>query len=100
MPYTKSYRTIIPLEPGGDLELLRWLTRESFENTAANMGLTITEYNEREVPWLDLPPRAAEHLPLRADEYTWHEFSAVATLPQETVDWLMAESAWRKAGGK
>ncbi|ASR85910.1 minor tail protein [Mycobacterium Phage Niklas] len=99
MPYTKSYRTIIPVEPGADLEVLRWLTRESFENAAGSMGLAITEYAEREVPWLDLPPKAAEHLPLRADEYTWLEFSAVGVIPEVTIEWLTAESAWRKAGG-
>ncbi|AHB79556.1 hypothetical protein PBI_VALIDUS_26 [Mycobacterium phage Validus] len=102
MPYTKSFRTIIPLEPGADLEVLRWLTRESFDRTAGNLGLTIVEYNEREVPWTDLPPKAAEHLPLRADEYTWHEFTAVGAIDEVAIEWLTAESAWRnaQAGGK
>ncbi|QFG09218.1 hypothetical protein SEA_EFRA2_26 [Mycobacterium phage Efra2] len=102
MAYTKSYRTIVPLEPDADLDLARWLARESFERTAGNMGLTIVEYAEREVSWLDLPPKAAEHLPLRADEYTWYEFTGVGAIPAEAIEWLTAESAWRnaQAGGK
>ncbi|ASR85227.1 minor tail protein [Mycobacterium phage SirPhilip] len=102
MPYTKSYRTIIPIEPGADVEVLRWLTRESFEKAAGFMGLTITEYGEREVPWTELPPKAAEHLPLRADEYEWREFTGTGAVSEVTIEWLVAESQWRKseAGGK
>ncbi|ASR87194.1 minor tail protein [Mycobacterium phage LastHope] len=102
MSYTKSYRTIVPLEPGADLAVLRWLTRESFDRAAANLGLTIVEYGEREVPWIELPPKAAEHLPLRADEYTWHEFTGVGAVSEVQIEWLTAESAWRnaQAGGR
>ncbi|ASR85037.1 hypothetical protein SEA_TIERRA_25 [Mycobacterium phage Tierra] len=102
MPYTKSYRTIIPIEPGADVEVLRWLTRESFETAAGFDGLTITEYSEREVPWVELPPKAAEHLPLRVDEYTWLEFVGTGAVSEVTIEWLIAESAWlkaQKAGG-
>ncbi|QJD50326.1 minor tail protein [Mycobacterium phage MarkPhew] len=100
MPYTKSYRTIVPIEPGTDVEVVRWLTRESFEKTAGFDGLTIVEYTEREVPWTDLPPKIAEHLPLRADEYDWREFVGTGAVSETQIEWLTAESAWRKAGGK
>ncbi|QXO13951.1 minor tail protein [Mycobacterium phage Illumine] len=102
MAYTKSYRTVVPLEPGVDLDVARWLARESFERAAGNMGLTIVEYAEREVPWTDLPPKATEHLALRADEYTWFEFTGVGEVSEVQIDWLTAESAWRnaQAGGK
>ncbi|AEK07986.1 hypothetical protein ANAYA_27 [Mycobacterium phage Anaya] len=102
MAYTKNYRTIVPLEPGVDLDVARWLARESFERAAGNMGLTIVEYAEREVPWTDLPPKAAEHLARHADEYTWFEFTGVGSIPTETIEWLTAASAWRntQAGGR
>lgn len=103
MPYTKSYRTTIPIEPGADVEVVRWLTRESFERAAGFDGLTITEYGEREVPWTELPPKAAEHLPLRVDEYTWLEFTGTGAVSETQIEWLTAESAWLnemvKAGG-
>lgn len=97
MAYTKSYRTIVPIEPGADIELARWLARESFERTAGDMGLTIIEYAEREVPWIDLPPKAAEHLARPADEYTWFEFTGVGAVSEVQIEWLTAESAWRNA---
>ncbi|QYW07674.1 hypothetical protein SEA_QUINCYROSE_25 [Mycobacterium phage QuincyRose] len=102
MPYTKNYRTVVPLEPGVDLELARWLARESFERAAENMGLTIVDYGEREVPWTDLPPKAAEHLARPADEYTWFEFTGVGAVSEVQIEWLTAESAWRnaQAGGR
>ncbi|QFG11447.1 minor tail protein [Mycobacterium phage Ekdilam] len=100
MPYTKSYRTTIPIEPGADVEVLRWLTRESFERAAGFDGLTISEYAEREVPWTELPPKAAEHLPLRVDEYDWREFTGTGAVSEVAIEWLTAESAWRKAQAK
>ncbi|QFP94813.1 minor tail protein [Mycobacterium phage Marshawn] len=96
MAYTRTYRTIIPVEHGTDMDVLRWLTRESFHNAAGFDGLTISEYSEREVSWLDLPPKAAEHLPMTADMYQWFEFSATGGVAVETIEWLTAESAWRK----
>ncbi|QJD50427.1 minor tail protein [Mycobacterium phage Chris] len=99
MPYTKSYRTIVPLEPGIDVDTVRWLTRESFENAAGFDGLTIVEYAEREVPWTDLPPKIAEYLPLRADEYVWREFTGTGAVSETQIEWLTAESAWRKTNG-
>lgn len=90
----KTMRTVIPTDPDTDVDVLRWLTRESFELAAGRLGLTVVSYAEREVPWTELPPKAAEHLPMSADRYVWREFLGVAEVPAETIEWLTAESLW------
>jgi hypothetical protein len=95
MPYTRNYQTIIPLAEGEDVEVLRWLTRESFDRTAGNVGLTIVEYSETVVPHDELPPKAAEHLAGKIEDYTWYRFDGLGTAAEESIDWLVAESSWR-----
>ena len=78
MPYTKQYRTIMPVKPGDDVDVVRWLARESFERVAAGDFLRIVEYTESIVPAEDIPPRNAELVgPL--DDYQWWLFAAVAS---------------------
>ncbi len=98
MAYTKHLRSVVPVAPGDDVELLRWLTRESFETAAGNQGLTVVEYAEAILSPDQIPPKAAEHLALPIEAYEWREFAAVAAVEQITVDWLVAESEWRSKG--
>lgn len=79
MAYTRSYRTIVPLDPGADLEVARWLARESFERKAAGDCLTIIEYTETAVAADQIPPKVAKQLPRPLTDYQWLEFSAVAS---------------------
>lgn len=78
MAYTKRLRTVIPVDRDADLEVLRWLTRESFERTAAGENLTIIEFDEAEVPAADIPPKVGKHLDRPIGDYTWRSFAAVA----------------------
>jgi len=77
--YIRTYRTVIPLNPGDDLEVARWLTRESFERKAASDALAIITYDESEMSAADIPPKAAKRLPRPATEYRWLVFTATAT---------------------
>lgn len=79
MPYTRTYRTIVPLEPGVSADVLRWLTRESFERKAQSDCLRIISYRESTMPADDIPPKAASQLGKPADYYEWHYFEAQAT---------------------
>lgn len=80
--HQKRYRAIIPTEPDTDLDLLRWLTRESFELRATDDGLVIVEYqDEGTVPHALIPPANAEHLDHPIEHYTWREFTALAVRP-------------------
>lgn len=79
MAYTKRFRTIIPVDPDADIDVLRWLTRETFDRTAAGENLRIVEFSEAEVDPSDIPPKVAEHLERPIPQYRWHQFSAVAS---------------------
>ena len=79
MAYTRTYTTVIPVEPGADAATLRWLTRESFERKAAGDLLTIVEYTETTLSADDIPPKAGKQLPRPISDYTWHKFTATAT---------------------
>lgn len=79
MAYTRNYRTVVPLDPGTDLEVARWLARESFERKAAGDCLQIIEYTEAEVGADEIPPKVGKQLPRPLTDYLWFEFSAVAT---------------------
>lgn len=79
MAYTRNYHTVIPLEPQADLEVARWLVRESFERKAASDCLHITDYSESELTADQIPPKAAKQLARPLTEYLWYEFSAVAS---------------------
>jgi hypothetical protein len=77
MAYTRTFSTVIPVEPGADLEVLRWLTRETFERKAELDALRIIDYTEAEVDPDELPPKAAKQLGRPLTEFQWHRFSAV-----------------------
>lgn len=77
----RTYRRIIPLEPGQDLELLRWLTRESFETTAANDACVVVDYSERDVPFDEIPPEVVKRMRLPVRRYRWREYVAIAQRP-------------------
>ena len=75
----KVLRRVIPLRPGDDVDVLRWLTRESFERKAAGDALRIDTYLEAEVDAADIPPKAAKYLPHPVTDYRWFSFTATAT---------------------
>ena len=79
MAYTRTYQTIIPLDDGVDLEVARWLMRESFERKAAGDALHIDTYVEAEVDAAEIPPKAGKYLPKPISAYRWHQFTATAT---------------------
>ncbi len=77
----RRYRRIIPLLPSvsaEDLAVMRWLTRESFEATAAADGLTVVDYAEATVPAGSIPAANKERLTRPIGDYRWHEFTALA----------------------
>lgn len=78
MAYTKRLRAVIPVDPDVDLEVLRWLTRESFERTAAGENLRIIEFTEAELPADDIPPKVGKQLGRPVTSFAWHRFDAVA----------------------
>ena len=78
MAYAKTLTTIVPVDSGDDLELLRWLTRESFERKAESDLLRITEYTETPVDPADIPPKVGTQLGRPVEEFSWFEFTAIA----------------------
>lgn len=95
MAYRKTYRTVVPIEIDADIEVARWLARESFENTAAADCLQIVEYTERELAIDDIPPRVLGQLGRPLSDFRWFEFTGVGELNQPLFDWLSAEITWR-----
>lgn len=79
MPFTRNYQTVIPVDPDADLDVLRWLARESFERKAEGDCLRIVEFAEDEVSPDDLPPKAAKQLGKPLTEFQWRKFTATAT---------------------
>lgn len=79
MAYTRTYHTVIPLEPGADVEVARWLTRESFERKADSDCLRITDYTEGTLTVDQIPPKAAQQLPRPLADYQWLSFTATAS---------------------
>jgi len=94
MAHEKIYRVIVPVENGADLEVLRWLERESFEKRATADSLQIVDYTERSVSVEDINPKAVEQLGRPATDFDWFEFTGVARLDESLFDWLSAECAW------
>lgn len=86
MAYTRTYRTVIPVEPDADLEVMRWLMRESFERTAAGDSLCITDYREDEVAAADIPPKVAQDLGRPVGDFVWFAFTATATVAPGLID--------------
>ena len=79
MAYTRTYRTIVPLEAGGDADVLRWLARESFDRMAAGDCLRIIEFTEVRLKADEIPPKAAQALGRPATDYQWFAFTAAAS---------------------
>lgn len=86
MAYIRRYRTVIPVDPDADLEVLRWLTRESFQRRADGDALRITDYTETVVPAEDIPPKAGKQLGRPVTSYQWLAFEATATNNQKPVN--------------
>ena len=79
--YTRTWETIIPVErettlTDRDIEVMRWLARESFDRKAANEYLSIVEYRETIVDAEDIPPKAAKQLGRPAEDFVWFGFTA------------------------
>lgn len=79
MAYTRTYRTTVPVLPDADLDVMRWLTRESFEYKAEGDALRIVSYTEDTVPPIDIPPKAGQQLGRPVGEFVWYRFTATAT---------------------
>jgi hypothetical protein len=77
--YTRTYRTVIPVDSDADLEVLRWLTRESFEVKAEGDALRIIEYSENLVPADTIPPKVGRQLGRPVTTFQWYAFEAKAT---------------------
>lgn len=72
----KHVSRIIPVEPGTDLELLKWLTRESFEVTAASDQCRILSYSAGQLDAAQIPVKVADDLPHPVEHYDWWLFTA------------------------
>ena len=81
---TRSYKTTIPYNEDTDLDLLRWLTRESFQHKIAADGLELVEYAEADVDAATIPAAtrawAVEEF---GAEPSWREFTAEAKFPAD-----------------
>lgn len=86
MAYTRTYRSTIPVDKDADLDVMRWLMRESFERTAGGDSLRITDYREDEVDPSDIPPKAANDLGRPVADFLWFTFTATATVAPELID--------------
>lgn len=81
MAYEKRYRTIIPIpmDQAVDDQVTVWLTRESFDRSAAADCLTIVQFTDLgEMSSADIPPKVDKQLGRSATEYRWRHFEAVA----------------------
>ena len=85
MAYSKTMATTVPVEPDADVDLLRWLARESFERTAASELLQITDFTETVVPWEDIPPKIGQQLGRPVEDFIWHRFTATAVRDAQSV---------------
>ncbi len=86
MAYSKTYRTTVPLPPDTDLEVARWLIRESFERKATSDSLRINDYQEESVAPEDIPPKVAEDLGKPVSDFVWFTFTATATVLPELIN--------------
>lgn len=77
MAYEKRYSTIVPLEPDTDRDLALWLARETFERKASDDMLTIVEFDHREVPTDELPPKVEKQLGRPLTDFVWIEYTGV-----------------------
>lgn len=76
---TRTYKTVIPYDDTADMDVLRWLTRESFEKKIAGDGLELVEYSEQDVDPATIPPKTQAMFP----NHSWREFTATAKLPAD-----------------
>ncbi|AAD17590.1 hypothetical protein TM4_22 [Mycobacterium phage TM4] len=77
MAYQKSYRTVVPLEPGTDRDVALWLVRESFERKAEGDALVLVEFAHRDVDAADLPPKAEKQLGRPLTDFEFVEYTGV-----------------------
>jgi hypothetical protein len=77
--YTRTYRTVVPVAPDADVDLLRWLARESFEQKADGDMLRIISYAESTLRPDQIPPKAAKSLGKPLTDFVFYEFTAQAT---------------------
>lgn len=87
MAYQRVIKTGFPVRKDADDDTLVWLTRESFENTAAGEGLVLDEF--RDLGVLDASEvspaaekAAAEAWGVAVDEIVWRVFEALAVRPE------------------
>ncbi|TWS20771.1 hypothetical protein FK529_05440 [Tsukamurella asaccharolytica] len=92
MPYTRTYKARLLVEPDTDLEQMRWLQRESFQRRAAADMLRIVDYTETEIPTDELNPAVAKDLPRPLEDYQCFEFIGVAEVDRDAVAALTAEA--------
>lgn len=94
---TRTYKTTIPYTPE-HLDVLRWLTRESFEVKIADDNLVLVTYDEYDVPADTIPPKTreiaaaalVEQYGVNPDDIQWRTFTAEAKLHPETERLLQA----------
>lgn len=79
MAYTKHYDRIIPVDLDADVDVLRWLMRESFDTTAEKDCVRIVEYTEAQISPDDVSPRVAKELNRPLTDFAWWRFTAVAS---------------------
>lgn len=78
MPYTRQYRTVIPLEAGGDADVMRWLAREACERKAAGDCLRVTDWREDRLTPDAIPPKVGKQLGRPITDFEWFAFTATA----------------------
>lgn len=88
---------LVPVERGADVDVVRWLARESFEIAAAGDGMEILDdtYTERKVPISEVPKEFADLLGRPVTDFDWYEFRAVGQVNEAVFDWLSAENLWQ-----
>lgn len=94
----KPFRTLGPFPKDSDRQTLSWLAAEAAHQKMASDGYEIVEYQQREVPFDEVPIASVKHLlslGLNPDDYEWFEVSGVGRVNRPVLDWLVAECKWQ-----
>lgn len=76
--YQKTYRTVVPVDPDVNEDVLVWLTRESFDRKAEADSLHLITFTDLgDVAPEDIPPKADKQLGRPAKDFVWRAFEGV-----------------------
>ncbi|AID58834.1 minor tail protein [Mycobacterium phage Gaia] len=81
---TRTLEVIAPITPDMEVDVLRWLNRESFEIMAEDRGLMVIDYIETELDPKTISRESRELMP----DARWVEFKVVCKYQPEIEELL------------